>query len=245
MSVGHTVITGSNRGLGAGLAAHLSDRPLVLTAREPSGSAKAEQLDISDERSVIAFSGRLRDHGVRISALVNNAAIYLRTYDATTAKRTLATNVFGTLQLIDALVPLFTQDARIVNVSSGMGVLNGYSPEITARFRAAKTRADVEALAHAYLAAATTPDGAAAAGFLRDPYSVSKALLNALTRVLAAELAPRKITVVAVSPGWVKTDMGGTNAPRDLATGVASLAYPLTAPVQSGHFYYDGKEIPY
>ena len=41
------------------------------------------------------------------------------------------------------------------------------------------------------------------------PYSVSKAGLNMLTRVLAAEFRPKGIVVAAISPGWVKTDMGG------------------------------------
>jgi NAD(P)-dependent dehydrogenase (short-subunit alcohol dehydrogenase family) len=45
------------------------------------------------------------------------------------------------------------------------------------------------------------------------PYSVSKAALNMLTRALAAEFRKGKIVVTAISPGWVKTRMGGPNAP--------------------------------
>jgi len=234
----HTLITGANRGLGAGLAAHFADRPLILTAREPSGDGKFEQLDISDERSVVALATRLRDHGVKLSALVNNGAIYVHSDDPGIPKKTLATNVFGTLHLIDALLPLFAHDGgQIVNVSSAMGALDGYSPEIVARFNAVKTRADVHAIAHDYLVG--TP------GFKPDPYAVSKTLVNAFTRVLATELAPKKISVVAVSPGWVRTEMGGPIAPRGLEEGVASLAWPLEHSVETGRFCYDGKEIPY
>jgi NAD(P)-dependent dehydrogenase (short-subunit alcohol dehydrogenase family) len=43
-------------------------------------------------------------------------------------------------------------------------------------------------------------------------YAVSKAALNMLTRSLAFELAPEGITIVAISPGWVRTDMGGDDA---------------------------------
>jgi NAD(P)-dependent dehydrogenase (short-subunit alcohol dehydrogenase family) len=43
-------------------------------------------------------------------------------------------------------------------------------------------------------------------------YAVSKAALNMLTRSLAFELAPEGISIVAISPGWVKTDMGGEDA---------------------------------
>jgi NAD(P)-dependent dehydrogenase (short-subunit alcohol dehydrogenase family) len=43
-------------------------------------------------------------------------------------------------------------------------------------------------------------------------YAVSKAALNMLTRSLAFELAPEGVTIVAISPGWVRTDMGGNDA---------------------------------
>ena len=45
------------------------------------------------------------------------------------------------------------------------------------------------------------------------PYSVSKAALNMLTRALSAEFRSKGIVMAAISPGWVKTEMGGPNAP--------------------------------
>lgn len=52
------------------------------------------------------------------------------------------------------------------------------------------------------------------------PYRASKAALNAVTKELAIELQAKKIIVVAVSPGWVQTDMGGTKAPLTVAASV-------------------------
>ena len=60
-------------------------------------------------------------------------------------------------------------------------------------------------------------------------YSVSKAALNMLTRALAAELRPKGIVVAAISPGWVKTEMGGPNAPLTPQESARSLFHTITS----------------
>jgi len=69
-------------------------------------------------------------------------------------------------------------------------------------------------------------------------YSASKAALNMLTRAMAAELRPRGITVVAVTPGWVKTQMGGPQAPLTVEESVRSLAGTIErlSPQEAGQF---------
>jgi NAD(P)-dependent dehydrogenase (short-subunit alcohol dehydrogenase family) len=80
------------------------------------------------------------------------------------------------------------------------------------------------------------------------PYSTSKAALNMLVKGLAATLAGRGITVVALSPGWVRTDMGGKQAPLAPETSVRNLRKVLAGlkPSDSGKFFAnDGAEIPW
>ena len=69
-------------------------------------------------------------------------------------------------------------------------------------------------------------------------YSTSKAALNMLTRGIADELAPRRVTTVAISPGWVRTDMGGEDAtlsPEESARSLAETIKKL-GPELNGQF---------
>jgi NAD(P)-dependent dehydrogenase (short-subunit alcohol dehydrogenase family) len=80
------------------------------------------------------------------------------------------------------------------------------------------------------------------------PYSTSKAALNLLAKGLAATLAPRGIVVVALSPGWVRTDMGGESAPLTPQASVQGLRRVIAGlqPSDSGRFLaYDGSLIPW
>jgi NAD(P)-dependent dehydrogenase (short-subunit alcohol dehydrogenase family) len=80
------------------------------------------------------------------------------------------------------------------------------------------------------------------------PYATSKAALNMLAKGLAASLASRGVLVVALSPGWVKTDMGGAGAPLSPQTSVSGLRKVIDGlkAADSGRFLsYDGSSIPW
>ena len=79
-------------------------------------------------------------------------------------------------------------------------------------------------------------------------YGMSKAGLNMLTRHLAAELSGQGTVVVAMSPGWVATDMGGPSAelsPAESVRGIVNVVDALT-PAQSGKFLdHTGATLPW
>jgi NAD(P)-dependent dehydrogenase (short-subunit alcohol dehydrogenase family) len=78
-------------------------------------------------------------------------------------------------------------------------------------------------------------------------FRVSKAALNALTCTLAAEAAPSGILVNSMSPGWVRTDMGGEQAPRSVEEGADTAVWLCLLPSNgpTGQFFRDRKPIPW
>ncbi len=79
-------------------------------------------------------------------------------------------------------------------------------------------------------------------------YSASKAALNMLTKYMSIELAPDGIILAALSPGWVKTDMGGPEAPLtapESISGLIQVLEKLTPELTGRYWHYDGSELPW
>jgi NAD(P)-dependent dehydrogenase (short-subunit alcohol dehydrogenase family) len=226
------VVTGGNRGIGFEICRQLAARGagVVLTARErAAGEAAANKLaggthavtfhplDVTDGASIETLRDFLKDTYGRLDVLINNAGIIAKG-EAPALKVDLAT-VRQTLET-NALGPLHLTQALVPLLKRGT------SPRIVNMSSG--------------MGALTDNDGGYAA------YRMSKTLLNAVTAILAAELAGA-VAVNSVCPGWVKTDMGGRNATRDVAEGADTAVWlALDAPATlTGKFVRDRKVIPW
>jgi short-subunit dehydrogenase involved in D-alanine esterification of teichoic acids len=78
-------------------------------------------------------------------------------------------------------------------------------------------------------------------------YRISKTALNALTRIVASDTRGTGVLVNSVCPGWVRTEMGGAEAPRTVAQGADTVVWLATLPGEgpSGGFFRDRKPIPW
>lgn len=245
------LVTGGNRGIGQEVARSLAgDGWDVLVAardrakgqaaaarlrKETGGRLKAVELDVTSDDSVEVAARKLRDGAIRIDALINNAGVYGAARGREGVARIVETNFFGPLRVTLGLLPLLRDGATVTNVTSGLGELSNLDePHRRLLADPALTRDALERRMRE-LAQGGEDWGT-------DAYGVSKAALNAVTRILAGELAARGIRVNATCPGWVRTDMGGRNAPRSVEEGAASVLFGVTA-AETGGIFRDGRRI--
>ncbi|PTL76394.1 SDR family oxidoreductase [Vitiosangium sp. GDMCC 1.1324] len=258
---GTALVTGGNRGIGLEVCRQLGrlGMRVLLTARDIAAGAEAtaalrsegldvtfEPLDVASQESIDQLTDRLERQGIRLAALVNNAGITLNGFDADVAERTLAVNFFGAMHVTQRLLPLMEEHGRIVMVSSGAGELEGLSPTIRQRIDPPASQEELVALLRSFIDD-VRGGRYAAKGWPGSAYRVSKLGLNALTRLLAGELKPRHLLVNAVCPGWVRTRMGGAQAPRSVEEGADTIVWAATLPPRgpSGGFFRNRRAIPW
>jgi NAD(P)-dependent dehydrogenase (short-subunit alcohol dehydrogenase family) len=235
------LVTGANKGIGFEIARKLGEKGItvLLGAREDSkGQETAARLassgmrvhpiriDVTDPTSIQSAVGRIKDKFQRLDILVNNAGILIDPQTGilelspTVFQNTLETNAFGPLLLSQACVPLMKihRYGRIVNMASTLGSLTDIVHPDSAY-------GEVKASA----------------------YRLSKTLLNGITALMAKELRGSNILVNSACPGWVRTDMGGSEAPLTPAEGADTPVWLATLPDDgpTGGFFRERQPIPW
>ena len=220
------LVTGASRGLGlefcrqyaaAGWRVHAVTRQAhAPELRALAGDVSVHAADIGAPPEVAALASALR--GEAIDLLLNNAGA----------------NVAGRTTLGDMDYAAWEQVMR-VNVLAPFRVCEAFVEHV------ARSRKRI--MLFVSTRAGSIHDVLSGGRYV---YRSSKAALNMVVKAMALELMPRRILCTAVHPGWVRTDMGGQDAPIDAAFSVASLR-TLVERLETHHsgrfLNYDGTEL--
>jgi NAD(P)-dependent dehydrogenase (short-subunit alcohol dehydrogenase family) len=232
MSDAVAIVTGGNRGIGSEIARQLVKLGMrvVLTSRDVAkgeatckkinaedgadgGQASTFKLDVTAGADIKALAEHVAARFGRLDVLVNNAGIQIDPKGSRALTSSLQTyrETFET----NVLAPLALIQALLPLMKK-----NNYGRIVNVS----------SGLGQLSEMSSGTP-----------AYRMSKTALNALTRVVAAEVRGSNILVNSMSPGWVKSDMGGPFAPRTLEQGADTAVWLATLPDggPSGGFFHD------
>lgn len=219
------VVTGSNRGLGYAISRQLSsqhnDVRVVITSRnETDGITAQEQLlsdgldveyhklDVTDDSSVEQFTAWLKEKFGKVDILVNNAGVNPTMKPEESSLLTVQLETMRTTFDTNVLAV-----ARITQALIPLMKIHNYGRIVNV----STEMASLTSIKSDYYPLAPS-------------YRLSKVGLNALTVLFAKELQGTNILVNAYSPGWMKTDMGGDDAPFTAEEGAETAVYLATLP---------------
>jgi NAD(P)-dependent dehydrogenase (short-subunit alcohol dehydrogenase family) len=223
------LITGIGRGIGKALAEKFLKEGFfvvgtVLTSQKPEDkeNLKVYQLDLASPESIDHCCADIQRDGYIFDILINNAGA-LFDDDEThllvdKLRKTLEVNLIGTIDFTEHIIPLINKGGHIVSITSAAGSLLDMDNVESSHFP-----------------------------YHYPAYKISKCAMNMYVRTLATLLKHEgtNITVSAVHPGWVKTDMGGGDAtitPEEAANDIFKLA--LSRP-ETGQFWFKGEHCPW
>jgi NAD(P)-dependent dehydrogenase (short-subunit alcohol dehydrogenase family) len=225
------LVTGANKGIGFEIARQLAmlHHTVILTARseikgrEAVEKLKAQglvvhfiQLDVTNSSHREEARKLIEKDFERLDVLINNAGIGMNGDRALTSMKD---DVWATTMATNAEAPLKLTQVFAPIIPRGGRIINISS----------------------------------GGGSMTDPiggwspvYCISKSALNAITRHMAFYLSSAGISVSAMCPGWVKTDMGTGAAPRTVQQGADTAVWLATLEkIPTGKFWRDRKEIPW
>jgi len=224
------LVTGANRGIGLEVCRQLAElgHHVILTARDSAkakaaavtlrskGNVSPAVLDVTDARTLQLLARDLTSRGVHVDIVVNNAAILVGE----------SRGVLETSE--DELRRSFE-----TNVFGAIAVSQAFVPGMLDRRYGRVVNVSSEA------------GQLSSMGAYAPAYSMSKSALNAFTRQLAAATRGKGILVNSACPGWVRTDMGGSSAPRSVEEGADTIVWLATQPAKgpTGGFFSDRRQI--
>jgi NAD(P)-dependent dehydrogenase (short-subunit alcohol dehydrogenase family) len=226
------LVTGANRGLGLEFVHQLLARGarVIAACRQPGRALKLTELaaahpghlsvlplDLNKERSITGLAHEAAMLTDKLDALINNAGVLV------SGERfgELAAKTFAETFATNVIGPLLLTQALTPLLEHGDAA------------RVINLSSDLGSQGDTV--AFNTPS-----------YAISKAALNMVTRLTAAELGARGITVISLNPGWVRTDMGGARAPLAVPESVAAMLEVIDGlkPGDGGRFLdYTGAEV--
>jgi len=240
----HVLLTGANRGLGLEWTRRLADRVdrLFATCRRPAEAhelaALADEhpdtievfaLDVADSDAIAAAAERVEEETGALDLLVNNAGINgggtgdrFGAVDQETMMDVLRVNTAGPHLLVQACASLLRGGGADGSAAGNESIVVNVTSQLGS--------------------IANTSGGS------WHSYKASKAALNMCTRLQSGALKSDGVIVVSMHPGWVRTDMGGSNArlsPGESVSGMLDVIADLT-PEEAGRFLtYDNNELPW
>ena len=234
------LVTGANRGLGLEWVRQLADTVdrLYATCRRPTAADALQDLaethpdtvavlglDVTDDDAIADAVERVRREQGALHLLVNNAGVSggatsdrFGSVDAETMTEVLRVNAVGPHLMTQAFADLLTAGADDRGTATVVNVTSQLG----------------------------SIERTSGGGW--HSYKASKAALNMGTRMQAAELKGDDVIVVAMHPGWVRTDMGGSNArlsTEESVTGMLDVIDDLKLSHTGQFLAYDGDELPW
>lgn len=224
------LITGGNKGIGLEIARQLGKKGfhIFLGARSESRGQAAQRtlereeinctfvlMDVEQEASIQQAFQQIQSNTSHLNVLINNAAVLL---DGNSSLMSIPTQEIEQTFQINIVGPILTTRIFMPLLKKGSRIVNVSS------------------------GAGAITEGVSGYAPI---YSISKTALNAVTLQFAHVLKGRGIPVNALCPGWVRTDMGGSNATRSVEKGAETPVWLATeAPLSlTGKFFRDKQEI--